>query len=73
MRNLILIFQKRIKIKTNSSKTNSNRFEILTLANMQYKRLGVKWFSKVGAPHQLSVTMDRNTVGNPQLFILQDR
>jgi hypothetical protein len=40
---------------------------------MQYKKLGLKWFSKVGAPHQLSVTVDRNAARIPQLFILQDR
>ena len=40
---------------------------------MQYKKLGLKWFSKVGAPHQLSVTVERNVARNPQLFILQDR
>jgi len=40
---------------------------------MQYKKLGLKWFSKVGAPHQLSATVDRNAGRTPQLFILQER
>jgi len=37
---------------------------------MQYKKLGSKRFFKVGAPHQLSVTVDRNTARTPQLFIV---
>ena len=40
---------------------------------MQHKKLGLKWFSKVGAGSQLSVTVDRNAASTPQLFILQDR
>lgn len=40
---------------------------------MQYKKLGSKWFFKVGAPHQLSVTVDRNVARTPQHFILQKR
>jgi len=41
--------------------------------NMQYKKLGLKWFAKFGAPHQIFVTVDRNLARTPQLFILQER
>ena len=33
--------------------------------------MGVKWFFKIGAPHQLSATVDTNTTRIPQLFILR--
>jgi len=40
---------------------------------MQYKILGLKWLFKVGAPRQLSLTVDKNAARIPQLFILQER
>ncbi len=40
---------------------------------MQYKKLGSKWFFKVGAPHQLSVTVDRNLARNTLLAIPRER
>lgn len=46
---------------------------VKTHTNMQYKKFGSKWFSKVGAPHQFSVTVDRNAARTPKLFILQER
>jgi len=44
-----------------------------TTANMQYIKLGSRWFFKVRVTHQLSVTVDKNAARTPQLFILQDR
>jgi prolipoprotein diacylglyceryltransferase len=55
-------------------------FLIFAIMILLYKKLGLKWFSKVSASHQLSITVHRNacltgrqSACTPQLFVLQDR